>query len=69
MCGDRERRVRQEDLHRVYWLRDNGYDPYVMIYDKQSLPKGHELKKLQRYVNNKIIFYSCKSFENYQKEV
>ena len=18
---------------RVYWLRDNGYDPYVMVYD------------------------------------
>ena len=69
LCGDRERRVREEDLHRVYWLRDNGYNPYVMVYDKQSLPNGHELKMFQRYVNNKIIFRSCESFENYQKEV
>lgn len=25
-----------EDLHRIYFLRDHGYQPYVMIYDKQK---------------------------------
>ena len=53
----------QEDLGRVYWLRDNGYDPYVMIYDKWNAPK--EIRRLQRWVNNKFIFRSCKTFEEY----
>ena len=42
------------------------YDPYVMIYNKDNLPKGHELRKLQRWVNNKFIFRSCKTFEEYK---
>lgn len=67
LVGDRERKVLPEDLERIYWLRNNGYNPYVMIYDKESLPKGHELKKLQRWVNNKFIFWSCGSFEDYLK--
>ena len=53
-----------EDLRRVYWLRDNGYDPYVMIYDKPHAPK--ETRQLQRWTNNKIIFRSCKRFEDYR---
>ena len=52
-----------EDLHRVYWLRDNDYDPYVMIYDKDNAPK--KIRRLQRWVNNKRIFRSCKRFEEY----
>lgn len=52
-----------EDLHRVYWLRDNDYDPYVMIYDKDNAPK--KIRRLQRWVNNKKIFRSCERFEEY----
>lgn len=55
----------EQDLYRVYWLRDNGYDPYVMIYEKDSAPK--KLRQLQRWVNNKIIFRSCDKFEDYKK--
>lgn len=65
LCGDRERFVRQEDLYRIYWLRDNGYAPYVMVYDKEHLPKGHELRKLQRWCNNRYIFWQCPTFEEY----
>ena len=54
-----------EDLRRVCWLRENGYDPYVMIYDKQRAPK--ETRRLQRWVNNKIIFRSCERFEDYRR--
>lgn len=54
----------EQDLYRVYWLRDNGYDPYVMIYEKDSAPK--RLRDLQRWVNNKLIFRSCERFEDYQ---
>lgn len=57
-----------EDLERVYTLRDMGFAPYVMIYNKEELPKGHVLRKLQRYVNNRTIFYSCSSFDEYQKQ-
>lgn len=55
----------EEDLYRIYTLRDLGYDPYVMIYDKPNAPK--EIKDLQRWVNNRKIFRSCKSFEEYKK--
>lgn len=53
----------EENLYRIYTLRDMGYDPYVMIYDKPNAPK--EIKRLQRWCNNKIIFKSCKKFEDY----
>lgn len=55
----------EENLHRIYTLRDLGYDPYVMIYDKEHLPRRHELKRLQRWCNNKWIFKSCERFEDY----
>jgi hypothetical protein len=67
LVGDRERRVLKEDLERIYWLRDNGYAPYVMIYEKELLPRGHELRKLQRWVNNRFIFWSVATFEDYLK--
>lgn len=53
-----------ENLYRIYTLRDMGYDPYVMIYDKEHAPK--EVKDLQRWCNNKIIFKSCKDFNDYK---
>ncbi|MCP3925021.1 MAG: radical SAM protein [Desulfobacterales bacterium] len=55
----------EEDLYRVKWLKENNYDPYVMIYNKDKLDKGHILRKLQRYVNNKFIFRKAKSFKEY----
>jgi len=68
LCGDREKRVREEDLYRINWLRKVGYAPYVMLYDKDHLPKGHELRKLQRWVNNPFIFWKCETFEEYLKK-
>lgn len=53
-----------EDLQRVCWLREHGYDPYVMIYDKPNAPR--ETRRLQRWANNKIIFRSCERFEDYK---
>ena len=53
----------EENLYRVYTLRDMGYDPYVMIYNKPAAPR--EIKLLQRWCNNKIIFKSCPRFEDY----
>ena len=54
----------EENLYRIYTLRDLGFDPYVMVYDKPHASK--EIKQLQRWCNNKIIFNSCKKFEDYK---
>lgn len=54
-----------QDLERIYKLKEIGYDPYVMIYEKEKLVRAHKLKKMQRWVNNKFIFRSCDRFEEY----
>ena len=55
----------EQDLERVYTIRDLGYNPFVMIYEKYLLPSGHNLIKLQRWVNNRRIFRTCNSFDEY----
>lgn len=54
-----------ENLERIYCLRELGYDPYVMIYDKPHAPR--EIRRLQRWVNNKFIWRSCERFEDYDR--
>ena len=54
----------EENLYRIYTLRDMGYDPYVMVYDKPNAPK--EIRKLQRWCNNKFVFKKCPRFEDYK---
>lgn len=57
----------EENLYRIYTLRDMGFDPYVMIYDK---PNAQDVvKKLQRWVNGKEIFRVCARFEDYNPKV
>lgn len=53
----------EQDLERIYTLRDLGYWAYVMIYDKEHCDKRY--KQLQRWVNNRIIFSKCEKFEDY----
>jgi hypothetical protein len=53
----------EQDLYRIYTLRDLGYDPYVMIYDKPNAPK--EIRNLQRWCNSKFIFRSCPDYADY----
>jgi hypothetical protein len=57
----------EQDLERIYTLRDLGFLPYIMLYDKENIPKRHNLRRLQRWVNNRFVFNSCKTFEEYQK--
>lgn len=54
----------EENLYRIYKLRELQFDPYVMIYDKPHAAK--EIKRLQRWVNNKFIWRSCERFEDYR---
>lgn len=59
----------EQDLERVYTLRDMDYDPYIMIYNKH-LTKGNEpVRLLQRYVNNRKIFKTIKRFEDYNPKM
>ena len=53
----------EQNLYRVYTLRDMGYDPYIMIYDKPNAPK--EVRMLQRWCNNRAIFRSEPDFRKY----
>lgn len=53
----------EQDLYRVETLRDMGYDPYVMIYNRPSAPSV--TRQLQRWVNNKKIFYTVRDFADY----
>ena len=54
----------EQDLDRIYTLRDLGYWPYVMIYDKEYC--NYQYKRLARWVNNRFIFAKCKRFEDYK---
>ena len=54
----------EQDLERVYTLRDMGYMPYVMIYDKEHCDKIY--RRLARWCNNRFIFTSCPRFEDYK---
>lgn len=56
----------EQDLHRIYALRELEYDPYVMIYNKPNAP--NEIRRLQRWCNNKRIFKSTKRFEEYKEK-
>lgn len=67
LCGDHEKRILDGDMFRIEWLKANGYAPYVMLYDKEHIPKQNELRKLQRYVNSRQIFWSIPSFADYKR--
>ena len=54
----------EQDLERIYTLRELGYWAYVMIYDKTHCDRKY--KDLARWVNNRVIFSKCKRFEDYK---
>lgn len=55
----------EQDLERVYTLRDMGYDPYIMVYDKAHTASRDNVRRLQRWVNNRRLFRTVKNFEDY----
>ena len=55
----------EQDLERIYTLRELGYWAYIMIYDKEHCIPIY--KDLARWVNNRFIFAKCKRFEDYKK--
>lgn len=55
----------EQDLERIYTLRDLGYWAYVMIYDKANCNKIYI--DMQRWCNNRFIFAVCPRFNDYGK--
>ena len=57
----------EQDMHRIYTLRALKYDPYIMIYDKEHADQEH--RDMARWVNNRIIWRSVKTFEEYKRSI
>ena len=57
----------EQDLDRIYTLKSLGYNPYLMIYEKDLLPKNHILKYLQTYVNYRPLFNASDRFEDFDR--
>lgn len=55
----------EQDLYRIYKLRELNFDPYVMIYNKNEAPD--EVRMLQRWCNNRLIFRTVPRFEDYDR--
>ena len=55
----------EQDLERIYTLLDLGYNPYVMVYNKEHTKSSDPVRYLQRWVNNRKIFKTIKRFEDY----
>ena len=55
----------EQDILRVEKIKELGFMPYVMRYDKEHIKRGSEINKLARYANSKF-FYNIKSFEEYK---
>lgn len=52
-----------EDWYRICAIREAGYYPDVRIYRKESLPKRHILRDLQRWCNNRFLYNSVDFWE------
>ena len=56
----------EQDLERVYKLRELRYWAYIMVYDKEHC-SDQFYKDLARWVNNRYIFAICPTLEDYIK--
>lgn len=55
----------EQDLYRINAIREVGLSPDVRIYRKNSLPRRHILRDLQRWCNNRFIYRSQPDFMEY----
>ena len=54
----------EQDLERIYRVRDMGLSPYLMIYDKPHASR--EKRRMARWVNNRYVFGACEKWEEYK---
>jgi hypothetical protein len=55
----------EQDLDRIMFLKSLNFNPYVMRYDKEHIPRGSTINKIARWVNNKRFFWKYETFEDY----
>lgn len=56
----------EQDLERIYKLKELDYDPFVMVYDLPKAPKV--TRQLQRWCNFKAIFRTVPYFKDYNEK-
>lgn len=56
----------EQDLHRIMFLKSLNFAPYVMVYDKTHVRRGGYYQHIQRYVNNRYLFWSIDDFDKYE---
>ena len=54
----------EQDLYRIHLLRNMNYWPFVMVYDRENA--DNQYRRLQRWVNNRAVFMTVETFENYK---
>ena len=54
-----------QDLYRIYKIKEMRMQPYVMIYDKAHADPI--FRKLQRWCNSPMIFWKTNSFDEYDR--
>jgi len=59
----------EQDLYRIYTLRNMGYSPYVMVYDKEHTNSTEKCRLLQRWVNNPRVFWKIDKFEHFDPSI
>lgn len=55
----------EQDLERIYTLRNLGYNPYIMRYNKEHIPRGSTINKVARWVNCRRFFRKYETFDDY----
>lgn len=55
----------EQDLERIYTIRDIGFSPYVMVYDKAHADK--DKLRLMRWVDDRYVFNKVQRFEDYRR--
>ena len=56
-----------QDLERVMTIREIGFQPYIMRYDKEHIPRGSEINALARWVNFVPLFWKYNTFDEYKR--
>lgn len=57
-----------QDLERIMFCRSLDFNPYVMRYDKEHIPRKAVINSLARWANNKMIFWQCSTFDQYLED-
>lgn len=57
----------EQDLERVYTLRELGYWPYIMIFNREKTKSTDTVRRLQRWVNMRAIFEKTPDFKEYKR--